>query len=211
MSWQRPGDTVNVSAYEFDGATSNYTYRVFAGITLKSKYEYYEKYAPNSNRDEYRSVAFMGVTTGYLGALYVDAANILAPSATPFAGANSADDYFILGLRFLTLPILGLSPIDSPMSDLYAPTGPLSSIPAPVFWVLANSMYWVFWISIMVALTNVLPVTVFDGGQVFRDILDRIVERTKIKDKEKAVGAVMAFFTILVIALIFWQLIGPRL
>lgn len=214
LSWQRPGDRINVSAYEWDSANSSYKYQTFAGITLVSKHEYYAKYAPSSNRDEYKDVAFMGVTSGYMGIIYANAKDLIQPSAAPFARASSVDGFFLSGLRFLSLPLLGLSPIESPMSDLYAPTGALASIPAPAFWILLNSMYWIFWISIMLGLTNALTLFVTDGTPVFKDSLDYVCTRfTKLSQekRERWTSYITAFFSLLVLFLIFWQLIGPRI
>jgi membrane-associated protease RseP (regulator of RpoE activity) len=213
LSWMMPGDRINVSVYEWEKNRSSYIMRSFAGITLTSKYEYYAKYAPGLNREEYKSVAFLGITSGYMGMIFVDTEDLIRPSAAPFSGAESVTDYFLSGLRFLSLPLLGLSPIDSPVSDLYAPGGVLGSTPSPLFWIAVNSLYWIFWISIMLGLTNALTLFVTDGTPIFKDSLDYLCIRANYnpEKREKLTSSLTAFFSFLVVFLILWQMIGPRI
>jgi membrane-associated protease RseP (regulator of RpoE activity) len=66
----------------------------------------------------------------------------------------------------------------------------------------------------MVGLTNVLPAVPLDGGYLFRDWLDSLVQRIKKnatdKDREKYVAGVTYTLALIVLFLIIWQLIGPR-
>lgn len=118
-------------------------------------------------------------------------------------------------LVYITLPIRGLSPIEKPYTDFYQPEGIMAGLPEPAFWVLANSFYWVFWINLMLGLTNALPAVPLDGGYVFRDGLDTFLSRFK-KDmkperREIIVRNVSYFLAFFILALILWQLIGPRI
>jgi membrane-associated protease RseP (regulator of RpoE activity) len=75
-------------------------------------------------------------------------------------------------------------------------------------------MYWIFWISIMLGLTNALTLFVTDGTPVFKDSLDYVCTRfTKWSQekRERWTSYITAFLSLLVLFLIFWQLIGPRI
>ena len=88
-------------------------------------------------------------------------------------------------------------------------------LPDDVFWILTNSLYWIFWINLMLGLTNVLPAVPLDGGYIFKDGMDYMLTRLR-KDstkeqRDKTTGSVTLFLALLVLFLIMWQLIGPRL
>lgn len=211
LAGRLPGDRIDITVYEYDPTSAAYVRETIPGIELTSRYEYFLKYSPSQNSEEYRRQAFLGVTTGYMGMLTADPETILAPVKSPFSGADSPPDIFLMGLRFLSLPLLGLSPMESPFSDIFAPGGAFSSLPLPVFWFLLNTLYWVFWLNVMVGLTNALPIVALDGGQFFRDEVDWAFTRLALKDREKRVQITTGAVAVFVVFLIFWQLIGPRI
>jgi membrane-associated protease RseP (regulator of RpoE activity) len=135
--------------------------------------------------------------------------------ATPYAGADDLNSYVTSSLRYIALPFYGLAPLTSTITDLYEPQGVWGALPDGVFWVLVNCAYWIFWINLMVGMTNVLPAVPLDGGYLFRDGLDALVKRFKKnasdEDRIKYVGKITYALAIFVLFLIMWQLIGPRL
>jgi len=94
-------------------------------------------------------------------------------------------------------------------------TGPWASVPAPVFYVLANILYWLFWINLMLGATNALPAVPLDGGYVFKDGIEALLLRLRgglePSRREAIVRRVSHAFAFLILALILWQIIGPRL
>ncbi len=115
----------------------------------------------------------------------------------------------------MSLPLAGLSPLDAPLTDFYVVSGPLAALPPDAFWILANVMYWLFWINLMLGLTNALPAVPLDGGYIFRDGMDSILARVKrgltAAEREKYVRGVSYALALLILSLVLWQLIGPRL
>ncbi len=116
---------------------------------------------------------------------------------------------------YMTLPLQRLSPVDGVLTDFYAIEGFWSFLPNGVFWVLANACYWIFWLNLMVGLSNALPAVPLDGGYIFKDWLDSFLGRMKIfSDVEKRtktvdwIGLVVAFS---ILFMILWQVIGPRI
>jgi membrane-associated protease RseP (regulator of RpoE activity) len=109
---------------------------------------------------------------------------------------------------------VGLAPVPPAVADLFEPTGIFSGWDSGAFWILANCFYWIFWINIMVGLTNALPAVPLDGGYLFRDWMDSIVARFKKgsdeKERERYVSTVSYIIALSVLMLILWQLIGPR-
>lgn len=118
-------------------------------------------------------------------------------------------------LSYISLPFQGRAPIQDPQVRFYRIEGPLAAIPAPIFWVLANTMYWLFWLNVMLGATNALPAVPLDGGYIFKDALAGLVTRLrrgiKAEDRDRIVAQATYFSALLILALIVWQIIGPRL
>ena len=144
----------------------------------------------------------------------MDAESIPKALAHPFWGDRDAGDVVKSSLRYISLPLSGLLPVDGPMSEIYS-FGALDFLPPSVFWVLANSFYWIFWLNLMVGITNALPAIPLDGGFIFRDALSWGIQKLKKgTDREKIdkiagnISTAAAFF---ILFLILWQLIEARL
>lgn len=215
MDLTRPHQTVNITVLAY--YSSSNSYEVFPDIhevTLDSKKEYLSSVSPEEADDLQRDIGFLGINQAYLGASATSADRIMERLAHPFSGAESVGDYFTSMLFYISLPFTGLAPIQSSITDLYTVQGAMSIMPMEAFWLVANSLYWVFWINLMVGLTNVLPAVPLDGGYLFRDAMDGIVKRLDRKASEKKreeyVSKITYILALVVLALILWQLIGPR-
>ena len=191
-------------------------------VLLTSKWTYYALNYPDQNREEYRNVSYMGVGSSVFGIRGADPDYVINQYAKPFSGNLASSS-----LRLIALPFLGFTPVDGPMADLYEPTGAFASLPSGVYWLLLNSFYWIFWINLMLGLTNALPAVPLDGGFVFRDLLKGVFERANKKRQEyehiggrkpmteermdRFIGYISLSISLVVLFLIVWQIIGPRL
>ncbi len=210
-----PGEAVNITMYRyFDGIgyapDSNVT-----SITPTDRYEYYNSvYKPYANEED-RGKAFLGVTVSYMGLGLMDVKTIPRIYSHPFEGAEGVRGYVMAGLGYLALPFYHLSPVEAPLTSMYTATGIWGALPNGAFWVLANSLYWIFWINLMVGLTNALPAIPLDGGYLFRDWADSVLLRLKKnsteEEREKILSILMYVFSFGVLGLILWQMLGPRL
>lgn len=210
------GQTVNVTALVYDGNADQYVPEPsVTTVTLMSRLAYYQEVSPGSIDDEFEDYGFMGINSAYMGAGVNGPDIILDRLATPYKGADDLNSYVTSSLRYIALPFYGLAPLTSTITDLYEPQGAWSILPDGMFWVLVNCAYWIFWINLMVGMTNVLPAVPLDGGYLFRDGLDALVKRFKrnASDEERLryVGKITYALAIFVLFLIMWQLIGPRL
>ncbi|MDG6221129.1 MAG: site-2 protease family protein [Candidatus Thermoplasmatota archaeon] len=159
-----------------------------------------------------------GVGKGYFGIypgpnLYSLAASLHRPGD----GIENPGDLFVKSITFIGLPFRTLgdekvTPMEGLITEMYEVQGPLAFL-GDGFWIVSNLLYWAFWISLMVGLTNALPAVPMDGGYVLHDLLSGAMGRF-IKDEkkvEKAVGNVTMGLALAVLFLIVWQLIGPRI
>lgn len=210
------GQTINVTALSYDDELDQYVVDPsVSSVTLMSRRDYYQDISPGSIGDDFLEYGFMGINSAYMGAAVNTPEVILDRLATPYAGADDFNSIVTASLRYIAMPFSGLAPIQGPVADLFQAEGVWGALPADAFWILANSAYWIFWINLMVGLTNVLPAVPLDGGFLFRDGIDSLVKRFKKgaseQERAKYVGTITYMLAVFVLFLIVWQLIGPRL
>ncbi len=118
-------------------------------------------------------------------------------------------------LTYISLPFSGRAPIQDPEIQFYRVSGPFAALPAPLFWLITNSLYWLFWLNAMLGATNALPAVPLDGGYIFKDGMDRLLTRfrrgIKAEERDRIARQVSDQFALHILALILWQMIGPRI
>jgi len=188
------GQTVNVSVLD-KGQPETYQ------AVLSDKGSYYLKYYPNYYESWMSGKGFMGIAV-------VNPEVVTDSLAHPGSSGGSM-------LQYITLPFQKLQPFPEHFTALFEPTGILGILPENLFWILANCFYWIFWLNLMVGLTNALPAVPLDGGFIFADgvtgILDQFKGGLTEERKEGIVDNLVGILAFTVLFLIVWQLIGPRL
>jgi membrane-associated protease RseP (regulator of RpoE activity) len=214
LGMTRAGQNVNITIYQYNNSAEGYVQSNTSAV-LADKYAYFDENAPSLNRDEYMGKGFLGINSAYLGVVVMDVDSIPRQLTHPFSGVDSFDGFIRAGIYYISLPFpaIGLSPLQSPTTDLYEVSGPLSVFPPSIFWPLANIFYWLFWINLMLGVTNTMPAVPLDGGYLFRDGLDAVLKRLK-KDmkpeaRERMVGSISVVLAFLILFLIIWVFIGP--
>ena len=118
-------------------------------------------------------------------------------------------------LSYISLPFQGRAPIDDPAIRFYRIGGPFAALPAPLFWVLVNTAYWLFWLNVMLGATNALPAVPLDGGYIFKDGIEALLSRVRkgipTPQRDRIVRGVSMSFAFLILGLVLWQFIGPRI
>ena len=75
--------------------------------------------------------------------------------------------------------------------------------------------YWLFWLNLMLGATNALPAVPLDGGYIFKDGIESLVSRFRkgmpVEARDRIVRGLSYTFAFLILALVLWQLIGPRI
>ncbi len=188
------GQVVNVSVLN-KGNSEKYQ------VTLSDKGSYYLKYYPDSYENWMSGKGFMGIAV-------VNPEVVADSLANPGSSGGSM-------LQYITLPFQKLQPFPEHFTALFAPTGIIGVIPDSAFWILANSFYWIFWLNLMVGLTNALPAVPLDGGFIFADgvtgMLGKVRSSMTAQRKEEIVDRLVSILAITVLFLIIWQIVGPRL
>jgi membrane-associated protease RseP (regulator of RpoE activity) len=215
LALTHPFKNVNITVLSYNAVLGKYQDSGISSVELSSKREYYLKVSPDLVNATFKDIGFLGINSAYLGAITTTPDKIIQRLANPLANVKDPATFIGSTLLYIALPFQGLAPIESPLSDLFTPSGVLAGLPTNVFWFVGNCAYWIFWINLMVGMTNVLPAIPLDGGFLFRDALDVVIHKFKRNASEavhqRYISMITYLLAITVLFLIVWQLIGPRL
>jgi len=113
------------------------------------------------------------------------------------------------------LPQVGLEPISGPTIQWYHLSGPFAGLGTANFWILANILYWLAWMNLLLGMSNALPLFPLDGGLLFRDFMASIAARVRRGWSEARIdqfaGRAVTLSSLLVLMLLVWQFLVPRL
>jgi len=90
----------------------------------------------------------------------------------------------LYSLPFLSY-LVGYNPIAYPYTEYYIIKGPLNWLPPSIFWGIVNLLFWIFWLNLVVALFNVLPMIPLDGGFIFTDIIRTLTSKLSLSEERK--------------------------
>jgi membrane-associated protease RseP (regulator of RpoE activity) len=195
LSNSTPGEPISVTYYDPSlGGT------VTTSITLTSLATY-----TNDSAD--RSKGFLGVSLLFLTPGQLKGV-LVAPygsSAGPLVGVTD----------WVVLPLAGIEPVSGTLTTFYHLSGPLAPLGNGGFWVYANLLYWLAWMNLLLGLSNSLPLIPLDGGLLFRDFSAGLAQRLRrgwdATRLDRFSLRMTAGASLLVIFLIVWQFIAPRL
>jgi membrane-associated protease RseP (regulator of RpoE activity) len=199
MERTQAGQTVRVTWWH-DGTWSNAT------VTLWDRGQVYPD-------EGYEGQGYIGASSRLISE--VPAGEYPSALAHPRDYATGA-----LGLRnitflYISLPFTSptLQPAPQGVTQAFRVTGPLAGLGTTGFWVLANLLYWVFWLNLMVGIFNALPAIPLDGGYIFRDALSGVWQRLRptlgAEGAERLANRVTGGLSVLILGLILWQFLGP--
>ena len=116
---------------------------------------------------------------------------------------------------WIVLPLAGLEPIQGPTTGFFHLTGPLAGLGSGSFWVVANVLYWLAWMNLLLGLSNALPLVPLDGGLLFRDFMGGLASRLRphwnAERLNRFTGSATAAASVAVVLLLIWQFVAPRL
>ena len=172
--------TVNISYYKGE--------MIHTTVTFADYYDY-------TNNESHINSSFLGVG-------FNPYKNYIYYLKNPFR-ANFLDSFLLLYSVPIFGYLAGYNPISEPFTDSYMLTGPLSGLPANVFWILVTAMYWIFWLNLAVGLFNVLPMMPLDGGFLFNDAIKSLVNRREHLTEEKREQLVRKISIIVSLTILF--------
>jgi membrane-associated protease RseP (regulator of RpoE activity) len=147
---------------------------------------------------------YVGIVTSTSGMYFITPNIMLENGRNPIYGAESVSGVATSALAYIAGPFNGFSPVPQDVHWWY--DVPMEGI----FWILRSVLYWIFWLNIMLGVTNAIPAYPFDGGFIFQGSLSSLLQRLGMKNDKKreeitskitgSLSMIMIFMLILTIA-----------
>lgn len=153
-------------------------------------------------------IGYIGVGISYSGLNFISPGYVMGKAADPTFGSTGLIDGAISTINYPFISFNGFSPIPEQFQWWFdAPGGDM-------FWIFAALFYWMFWINLLLGITNALPAVPFDGGFLLKGWITQLLEKVNYKDQKaresvagnvtRAVSGFMIFILILaIVAIIF--------
>jgi membrane-associated protease RseP (regulator of RpoE activity) len=125
------------------------------------------------------SQGYLGISVTNAGFTMITPSLMMEKATDPFYGATDAFGYVQGFLTYLSGPINGLDPIPDSITWWYdAPSGDIT-------WIVVKMLFWIFWLDILLAISNALPAYPFDGGFLFEGGVNWLLEVFGVKEEER--------------------------
>lgn len=148
-------------------------------------------------------VGYVGVTTTVSGMSITTPNLVKYTGIDPYFGCETLSDYANNTIRYIAMAFNGFSPVPESTQWWYH-NDVLSD---DIAWILISALYWIFWLNIVLGVTNALPAVPFDGGFLFAGGVDFIAEKFIRDEKKKdtvvnAICSAVTYFMLLALVLV---------
>lgn len=123
------------------------------------------------------SQGYLGISVTDSGFTVTTPTKMIENSVNPFNGASAPIDYVQGLFKYLSGPFNGLDPVPNAITWWYDASD--------FTWIIVKTLYWIFWLDILLAISNALPAYPFDGGFLFEGGINWLLEKLGVKDAEK--------------------------
>lgn len=198
-----PGDEVEVVGY-VDGERTSWTVTLgeqndeaFLGVTVQRGITGMS--VDDFGTDPYPAAQFLGILGGGDGAgIDSPVQRAVVTLSLPFLSATGGSAYSFAGFN-------------GAVANFFTVTGPLSVLGTGAVLLLANVLYWMAWINLIIGQFNCVPAYPLDGGHLLRTSTEAIVSRLPVPDARSVTSAVTTTITLVMIGGLFVVIFGPRL
>jgi membrane-associated protease RseP (regulator of RpoE activity) len=198
-----PGDEVEVVGY-VDGERETWTVALgeqngeaFLGVTVARGVT--GMTVDDFGTDPYPAAQFLGILGGGDGGgIDSPIQRAVVTLSLPFLSATGGAGYSFAGFN-------------GPVANFYTATGPLSVLGTGAVLLLANVLYWMAWINLIIGQFNCVPAYPLDGGHLLRTSTEAIVSRLPVPDARSVTSAVTTTVTLVMLGGLFVVIFGPRL
>lgn len=173
LNTTKPGDTVALTTAK-DGIATDYT------LTLAA---WPADYSSNQ-------------TSGFMGVEYYDGVAVKTAVGTMLSPIGFFEFLIVPFASVDGMQYLRILAFDTPDTSYY-------QAPFAGFWDVIHLLFWCAWININVGIFNALPMVPLDGGYIFKEGVDRLLDRRGLaKYSGYVVGAVSYVMIVALISLI---------
>ncbi|MBQ3736731.1 MAG: site-2 protease family protein [Candidatus Methanomethylophilaceae archaeon] len=168
MTNTHPGQTITLTYMNYDSASKSFLTPVTEDIVLDTRGD----------------KGFLGVSTSISGISVTTPRIMVDTGINPLYGKEGLQDSAMGLLSYISMPFKGFSPIPESVTWWYDN--------GDAFWIFIWIVYWIFWLDIVLAISNALPALPFDGGLLLVGLLDWLYEKGGVKEekaRDEYVGA----------------------
>ncbi len=148
-------------------------------------------------------IGYIGIVTSTSGMNFTTPNIMLDKGRNPIAGADTVSEAVTSMLAYIAGPFQGFSPVPQSVQWWY-------DVPFEGgFWIIISALFWIFWLNIMLGVSNAIPAYPFDGGFIFQGSLSALLQKLGMKDDQRredltsritsSLSMIMIFLLILVI------------
>ncbi len=163
-----PGQEITVKFYNYNKETKDFDGPETATVNLDSRGD----------------VGFFGASVSIAGISFTTPKLMVDTGINPLYGKEGLQDSAMGLLSYISMPFKGFSPIPESVTWWYDN--------GDAFWIFIWIVYWIFWLDIVLAISNALPALPFDGGLLLVGLLDWLYEKGGVKEekaRDEYVGA----------------------
>lgn len=148
-------------------------------------------------------IGFIGISTTLSGVSFTTPGTVLNTGVNPYYNADGLSGYVNGTIRYLAAAFNGFSPVPESTHWWYHGT----FVDGDALWIIMSLFYWIFWLNIVLAVTNALPAIPFDGGFLFAGGVEFIVEKFVREEQKRdrivnAITTATTYFMILALILV---------
>ena len=179
-----PSDSAEITYIGTPGSFTSYMKTTTPGEEYKL---YVRDYATGEEETilmplgEKNGYGYIGISTTLSGFSFTTPRATRDVSVDPFYNCETISEKAMGLLSYVGHAFNGFSPIPESTQWWYHST----AVPDEVFWPSMSLLYWVFWLNMVLAITNAIPAVPFDGGFLFAGGFDFIQEKLGIRDQER--------------------------
>ena len=149
--------------------------------------------------DPYPAAQFLGILGGGDGAgIDSPIQRAVVTLSLPFLSATGGSAYSFAGFN-------------GAVTNFFVATGPLAALGTGAVLLIANVLYWMAWINLIIGQFNCVPAYPLDGGHLLRTSTEAIVSRLPVPDGRAVTSAVTTTITLAMLGGLFVVIFGPRL
>ena len=121
-------------------------------------------------------IGYLGVSTTLAGMSLTTPDTVVDYGINPFHGREGLQGYALGALAYVSMPFKGYSPVPESVTWWFDN--------GDAFWIVVWTLYWIFWLDIVLAVSNALPALPFDGGLLLVGALDWMYEKGGVRDEK---------------------------
>jgi membrane-associated protease RseP (regulator of RpoE activity) len=198
-----PGDEVEVVGY-VDGERETWTVTLgeqndeaFLGVNVQRGVT--GMTVDDFGTDPYPAAQFLGILGGGDGdSIGSPVQRAVVTLSLPFLSATGGSAYSFAGFN-------------GAVTNFFVATGPLAALGTGAVLLIANVLYWMAWINLIIGQFNCVPAYPLDGGHLLRTSTEAMVSRLPVPDGRSVTSAVTTTVTLVMIGGLFVVIFGPRL